>query len=139
MDIKTFKDYYATTMMYYQRIEHDIKLIYAFMLKGNTDDNLENIENKTLGAMIRILEKLDYSDNKPFISRGDYKFLKDICDKRNYLAHQAFVDFIYKDSPLFSEEYKSISNSLESDCKEVERASDILEEMRIECYEKYGR
>lgn len=139
MGFETFKDYYATAMMHYQRIEHDIKLIYAFMLKGNTDDNLESIDNKTLGTMIRILEKLDYSDNKPFISRDDYKFLKDICDKRNYWAHQAFVDFIYKENPLNSKEYKDVSSSLESDSNEVERASDILEEMRIECCEKYGR
>lgn len=139
MNFDEFKNYYALTMMSYQRIEHDIKLIYAYMLKGNTNNNLESIENKTLGTMVRILEELDYSDDKPFISRSDYQFLKDICDKRNYYAHQVFIEFIYKDNPLFSNEYRDISASLERDYKEVERASDILEEMRIECCDKYRR
>ena len=62
---------------------------------------------------------------------------QDICDKRNYYAHQVFIDFIYKDSPLSSNEYKDISALLESDYKEVIRASDILEEMRIERCDKY--
>ena len=76
MDFDEFKNLYALTMMSYQRIEHDIKLIYAYMLRGNADNNLENIENKTLGMMVRILEELDYSDSKPFISKSDYQFLK---------------------------------------------------------------
>ena len=136
MGFETFKDYYATTMMHYQRIEHDIKLIYAFMLKGNTEDNLESIDNKTLGTMIRILEKLDYSDNKPFISRDDYKFLKDICDKRNYWAHQAFVDFIYKENPLNSKEYKDIGSSLESDSNEVHSEKYIVLERKLRMIQK---
>ena len=137
MDFDEFKNLYALTMMSYQRIEYDIKLIYAYMLRGDADNNLENIENKTLGMMVRILEELDYSDSKPFISKADYQFLKDICDKRNYYAHQVFIDFIYKDSPLSSNEYRDISALLENDYKEVIRASDILEEMRIECCDKY--
>lgn len=139
MNFDDFKNFYALTMMCYQRIEHDIKLIYAYMLKGNTSENLDSIENKTLGTMVRILEKLDNSDGKPFISKSDYQFLKDICDKRNYWAHQAFVDFLYENNALFSNEYRNISSLLENDYKEVERASDILEEMRIECCDKYRR
>ena len=139
MNVEKFNQYYSTTMMNYQRIEHDIKLIYAYMRKGNANDNLESIENKTLGTMIEILEKLDWSDDKPFISRSDYQFLKNICNRRNYWAHQAFIDFIYTASPLLSNEYRNICASLENDCKEVERASDILEEIRIECCDKYRR
>ena len=75
MNFDEFKNLYALTMMSYQRIEHDIKLIYAYMLKGDAINNLESIENKTLGMMVRILEELDYSDSKPFISKSDYQFL----------------------------------------------------------------
>ena len=137
MNFEIFKDIYALTMMFYQRIEHDIKLIYAFMLKGDADKNFGSIENETLGSMIRALEKLDYSDNKPFISKSDYKFLKEICDRRNYWAHQAFTDFIYGDNPLLSKEYCDICRFLENDYKEVEKASDILEQIRVECHNKY--
>ena len=139
MNFEEFKNFYALTMMFYQRIEHDVKLIYAFMLNGDAGDNFDNIENETLGTMIRTLEKLDYSDNKPFISKDDYRFLKKICDRRNYWAHQAFIGFIYEEDPLISKEYIDICHSLEKDYREVEKASDILEKMRVECCEKYGR
>ena len=45
MNFEEFKNFYALTMMFYQRIEHDIKLIYAFMLKGDAGDNFDSIEN----------------------------------------------------------------------------------------------
>lgn len=125
--------------MHYQCIENDIKLIYAFMLAGAINDNFENIENKTLGAMIALLERLDYLDDKPYISRGDYKFLKKICNKRNYWAHQAFVDFIYIKDWYYSKEYKDICRSLENDYKEVVRAASILEKMRLEYCKRHKR
>ena len=139
MTIDEFKNYYATTMMNYQCIEHDIKLIYAFMCEGDIDDNFDDVEKNTLGSMITILEKLDYSDNKPFISRDDYKFLKRICDKRNYYAHQVFMDFIYIKDYYYSKEYRDICNSIIKDCEEVKRASNILQDMRIEFCEKHRR
>ena len=139
MNFDEFKDYYALTMMYYQCIEHDIKLIYAFVLKGDINNNYDDIEKNTLGSMITILENLDYSDDKPFISRDDYKFLKKICDKRNYYAHQAFTDFIYVKDFYNSREYRKACNSIAKDYEEVKRAADILEKMRIEFCEKHRR
>ena len=139
MNYSYFKDYYSLTMMNYQCIEHDVKLIYAFMCKGDIDSNYEGIENMTLGQMIVVLESLDYSDDSPFISRSDYKFLKRICDKRNYWAHQAFVDFVYIEDFANSKEYKNICTSLKNDYEEVKRASDILQSMRIEFCKRHKR
>ena len=74
MEFELFKKKYAETMMYYQVIEHDIKYLYAYMHDGEVRDNYSGIENKTLGQMINMLRDLDYSDNKPLISKGDYNF-----------------------------------------------------------------
>lgn len=132
MTFVSFKEKYATTMMWYQLIENDIKLIFAYMREGEVEENLSDIENATLGAMIRKLEELDYSDDKPFISRDDYVFLKKICEKRNYWAHSAFTDFVYTKNPFSSKEYYDVCKSLEKDCQEVKIASSILEKMRVE-------
>ena len=139
MTIDEFKDYYATTMMIYQCIEHDIKLIYSYMRAGDINDNFDGVEKNTLGSMIAILERLDHSEGEPFISRGDYKFLKKICDKRNYWAHQAFADFVYVDNYAFSKEYKKVCDSILRDYQEVKRASDILQDMRIEFCKRHKR
>lgn len=80
MDISDFKICYAETMMYYQLIENDIKLIYSYMHRGNVVQHLESAENKTLGQMIRILKELDESDGKPllFASSIDRTYLSRI-------------------------------------------------------------
>ncbi len=97
MDFDEFKICYAETMMSYQLIEHDIKFIYAFMLKGSINKNFKEIENNTLGQMIRDLKELDNSDNNPLIKPNDYNFLMQICDNRNHWAHEVFVEFMYND------------------------------------------
>lgn len=65
----------SETIMYYQIIEHDLKYIYSFMLKGDVGKHLNDMNNKTLGQMIKILKDLDFSDGRPLISFGDYNFL----------------------------------------------------------------
>ena len=65
------------------------------MKVGDVNKHFDEIENKTLGQMIRKLKELDNSDNKPLISSNDYNFLTQICDNRNHWAHSVFTEFIY--------------------------------------------
>lgn len=131
MDITTFKLLHSETIMYYQRIEYDLKLIYAFMRKGNVTNHLEMNETKTLGQMINILKELDQSDGKPLISSDDYNFLSQICENRNLWAHHAYTDFLYVNDCLNSKEYKKQCEKLLKDHARVEQASINLEKIRI--------
>ena len=83
------------TLMECQRIEHDIKLIYAGMLKGDFEQNLNSIKNETLGAVLIELERLDNCDGNPYFKFADYKLLREIKNVRNWLAHKAYMDFMY--------------------------------------------
>ena len=80
--------------MHCQLIEHDLKLIYAGMLKGDFDRNFDEIENLSLGQVVTKLERLDNSDNKPFFGVGDYKLFKKITKIRNHCAHEIYREFI---------------------------------------------
>ena len=64
MDFNTFKIKYAETMMNYQKLENYIKCIYAYMCAGDVTKHIADIENKTLGIMVRKLMILDNSDVK---------------------------------------------------------------------------
>lgn len=132
MTFKDFKIEYAETMLYYQAIEHDIKFIYAFMKVGDVGRHFEDIENKTLGQMIRQLKELDNSNNKPLISSNDYNFLTQICDNRNHWAHSVFTEFIYEKDCFNSKDYQKQCTKLEKDHDRVQAASDILEKIRID-------
>lgn len=90
------------TLMSCQRIEHDIKIIYAAMLDGDIKNNLSLVRRETLGTVLVALKALDYSDDAPMFSESDYKLLKDIKNIRNYIAHQCYVDFLYQGDENFS-------------------------------------
>ncbi|MBO4623363.1 MAG: hypothetical protein J5691_05680 [Bacilli bacterium] len=139
LDFEDFKKMYAETMMYYQEIEHDVKLIYAFMLSGDVDENIDDIETITLGQMINRLRDLDYSDDKPYISKEDYNFLSQICKNRNHWAHMVFIKFMYIPNWFSSSAYLKQCDELISDHERVKRASQILENIRVEYCTKHKR
>ena len=139
MDFDTFKIKYAETMLNYQLIEHDIKCIYAYMLKGNINENFDDIDNKTLGQMVRKLKELDQSDGKPLISAGDYNFLMQICDNRNHWAHRVFTEFIYETNWLNSKKYQKQCDKIDKDLEKIEYASKILEGIRVDYCTRHSR
>lgn len=132
MNFDEFRIKYADIMMFFQRIENDIKLIYAFMREGDVNEHYDEIENKTLGQMIRELRKLDNLDGNPYINSEDYNFLERICEDRNHWAHSTFRNFIYEKNCFKSKEYKKECAKLAKEYNEVKSASDILEKIRIE-------
>ena len=56
-----FKLIHSELIMQVQTIEHDLKLIYAGMLEGDFDENLDLVEKANLGTTIMKLKQLDYS------------------------------------------------------------------------------
>ena len=58
------------TLMYCQRVEHDVKIIYAAMLKGDFNQNLSLVAAETLGTVVTALKKLDKSDSRPTFPTG---------------------------------------------------------------------
>ena len=66
MTIEQFKQLQSETIMYCQAIEHDLKWIYAFMLKGDPEKTFASLSKTTLGALVKKLKELDNSDNNPY-------------------------------------------------------------------------
>lgn len=139
MDINDFKILHSETIMYYQLIEHDLKLIYSYMRKGDIGEHFDKIENKTLGQMVKMLKDLDNSDGKPLILLSDYNFLSQICENRNLWAHNCFTEFIYNEKWENSNEYKRLCDKLVKDHDRVSKASNILEEIRIQYCKEHTR
>lgn len=139
MDFEEFKILHSEVVMCCQCLENDIKWIYSYMKKGDPLQNFDDLEKKTFGQIVRELRKLDYSDDKPYISKSDYDFLEKLADKRNYWCHQCYVDFLYVTSYLSSNEYHNVYRKLEDEHAEFMRVSDVVEEIKIEVIDKYKR
>ena len=124
--------------MYCQQIEHDVKIIYAGMLKGDFDSNYNAIADKTLGQVVSLLIKLD-KNNSPDFTKEQYDLLKEITNIRNYWVHRAFVGYMYKRDDNYIKAYNVIAERLIREEKEFEELSSSLEKRRLALMKKYGR
>ena len=128
------------TLDFCQRIEKDIKLIYAGMKKGNIEDNLYLIKRFTLGETIIELELLDNCDNKPFLKERDYDILKSITKERNHICHKCFNNYNYisdydLQEKMFDKEYERIKNFHDK----IDVLWRVIEKVRLDVLKKYGR
>lgn len=98
-----YKYLLGETIILYQLMENDLKLIYAGMLEGNFYKNIEKVRStyKGLGQIVQALEELDNSDSSPYFNRETYMLLNKLARQRNYYCHQCSVEFCY--NPFFRE------------------------------------
>ncbi len=127
------------TIMFCQCIEHDIKLIYAGMLKGDFNKNFQEVEDNPLGPVLKKLEDLDNSDGNPHLSTGDYDLLDKIRDIRNHWAHKAYIKFVYSKGNLYDKNFLQQLRRLENDHNRLAKLSDNIEKVRLDVLKKYNR
>lgn len=101
-----YKYLLGETIMLYQFMENDLKLIYAGLLSGSFYKNIEYVRSmfKGLGQVVQALEQLDNSDSNPYFSKDTYVLLNKLARQRNYYCHQCCMDFCY--NPYFMESYE---------------------------------
>lgn len=122
-----------------QCIEHDVKIMYAGMLRGDFNKNLNTVINKPLGPVLKKLEDLDYSDDSPYLSRDDYTLLNEIKDIRNYWVHKGYIDFMYGSVEGYQNRIAKQYQKLAGDCNRLINLAQQLENIRIEMMKHYGR
>ena len=132
MTINQFKILHSETLMFYQIIENDLKIIFAFMHCGNPNYNYNIVDNKSLGQIIKELKELDFSDGKSLISSSDYNFLSQITQNRNHWAHQTYINFIYNDNYIESQEYNKECVKLSKDHDRAQSVCQSLEKIRLD-------
>lgn len=138
-ELNEFHFLVGETLMFCQTVELDIKYIYAAMLKGDFDENYEEVEALTLGQTLKRLKKLDYSDNDHFFTEEDYKLLEEITEKRNHIVHKTYQDFVYDKGYEYTKSYNKELRDLRAFHDRMSRLSDNVEEVRFKALEVYHR
>lgn len=135
-----FKLIHSELIMQVQSIEHNLKLIYAGMHKGNFEKNFNALGKSNLGSLIRKLKELDYSDGHPDLSRRDYEVLEQIREIRNYWCHQCFLDYVYiQDDREREYQFQQVARRLSEDENRTWELSQNLEKLRFKLLERYER
>ena len=113
-DFDKYKFLLGETIILYQFMENDLKLIYAGMLEGNFYKNIDKVRQtyKGLGQIILALEELDNSDGNPYFSKETYNMLNKLARQRNFYCHQCCMEFCYnpyfREAPEFKESLESL-------------------------------
>ena len=127
------------TLKFCQCVEFDIKALYAIMAEGDSEENLENVEDLTLGTALRNLEELDYSDDKPYLSKDDYKYLSKINAKRNHIVHKTFQEYLYYPEPTNREYFEKEFDYVKSFHDELEKLHKLIENVRLEAIDVFKK
>lgn len=141
MTLNEFHCMLGQTIMYCQIIEHDVKMIYSAMCKGDMYDTIEMIErNKwTLGHSVKELKKLDFSDSNSYISASDYNFLSQMAHKRDYWCHKTYLQYVYNQNFMQSIEYQKECQKLRHDNEKLMSVYKALEKVRLQALKDFGR
>ena len=111
MRLENFYILIGETIEYCQRIEYDLKMIYAYMEDGSFSDNLMKVEVLPLGEIIYLIRERD-KEQKLF-KKADYDILFTITKRRNHIVHQCFKNYNYaltqeEQERKFEIEYKNL-------------------------------
>jgi hypothetical protein len=128
MNRNEFHVMHSETIMYCQVIENDFKWIYSFLSQGQVLKNRERVDDNTFGQMVRELQGIENKNHTHFLNPSDYGYLKRMTERRNYWAHEAFVDFLYeRPDPFACQKYEIVVSKLVTD---HQRFHDIFQKMQ---------
>ena len=140
-DFDRYKYLLGETIMRYQFMENDLKLIYAGMLDGVFYKNIEQVRStfKGLGQIVQALEELDNSDFNPYFTKETYILLNKLARQRNYYCHQCCVDFCYDPFFMDSPEFKDSLDKLIRTNESIKSVQEQTEKHREMILAKYNR
>lgn len=141
MTLESFHTTLGQIVMYCQIIEHDVKLIYATMQRGDVEQNYAALERErlTLGQAVMCLEQLDRSDGRSYLGSGDYALLRDIAKMRNHWCHETFLQFIYDQNFYTGEKYQTECRRLSADRDKLAKLYVTIENARLQAMRDFRR
>lgn len=139
-EIDDFKIMLGDTIMLYQVVENDIRIIRAQMRKGDPEQNLEEDKEKYkgMGQIIYALEELDKNNHPQFFGDDVYRNLKRISHFRNYYCHECAIEFVYE-SKFPNPKFEEVFSKLKADHEELYNMFNGLEVVKQKVLNMYRR
>ena len=146
--LKAFHEHVGEVIMYCQRIEHDMKVIYAALetdsvyaslktSKSKTDvfrENYKKIESKSMGDIWSKLKKLDAFN--PYFYDFEYDWLEILKNIRNHWAHEGYLQFLYSGKD-YEENFRIQAEKLKTDLETLLSLVVKVEDVRLETLQLY--
>lgn len=145
--LNTFHEYVGKVIMYCQRVEYNLKLIYAALqvksdyVDGNQPssmlrydifhENFKTIQSKSMGDILSKLEDLD-----PYFYAYESELLDELKSIRNHWAHEGYLQFLYSGKD-YEENFRIQAKKLKADFETVRGLYESVEKVSVETLQKY--
>ena len=138
-NLNDYNWYVGQSLLNCQRIEHDVKIIYAAMQQGDFKNNLAAAADITLADCINGLKDLQKDIDPPIFDKSDFNLLRDIKSMRNWLAHRCYVDFLYVGEQNLDNRMQDCFDKVKVFCDKTTTFSAVVEKARFYILKKFNR
>ena len=138
-NLNDYNWYVGQSLLNCQRIEHDVKIIYAAILPGDFKNNLAAAADITLADCINGLKDLQKDIDPPIFDKSDFNLLRDIKSMRNWLAHRCYVDFLYVGEQNLDNRMQDCFDKVKVFCDKTTTFSAVVEKARFYILKKFNR
>ena len=138
-NLNDYNWYVGQSLLNCQRIEHDVKIIYAAMKEGDFKENLVLAGEITLADCLHALKELQKGLNPPVLDNSDFALLKEIKSVRNWLAHRCYVDFLYVGESQLNSRMQECFQKVRDFCEKTTALCAVVEKARFYVLKKFNR
>ena len=118
-------------IMYFQRIESDLKIIYSWINSANNFSlNMKKLRGITLGKVVKMIKEFQETSNMFILTPDDFRILNSLTKKRNYWVHESF-EFIYLPEDEITKEYNKIFKLATKDLNEFSHLAFVIQNFRL--------
>ena len=131
LSFNDFKFLIGETIGFCQTVEYDLKNIFAKVCEGDFEENFECVSRWTLGQIVTQMEEYDNELEDKHFTNLEYRILRDMTKKRNYVCHEIFRTFAYTKEFLESNEYMMACNVVIDFHEDVVAVAKKIEQLRL--------
>ena len=137
-EMENFKCVHSELLMWMQYIEQDLKIIYATIKDGKFEDNYLVLKEAPLGRILKEFKELDAEKGFAKIKPEEYEVLEEIRERRNYWAHQCYLDFHYIENELEKRKaFDELKKQLSQDEDKIFELQRRIQKLRENVVKKY--
>lgn len=124
----------------FQYLENTLKDIYAKLIDGHYPKCFDEVDDKPIGQLIKILKKVEKENKTNYLTNEDYDNLLKVKDMRNYWCHRCYVEgnsYVVQEGISIITKSRNLPERLK---KEIEIVRQLgLKLGKIEIPEKVGK
>lgn len=95
MTLEKYRVLHSTLIEQYQMIEFDLEGLYAVVSNEGFVAGLAEVENDSMGRILKDFKILEKEQNVEIFSDDDYQKLRGICERRNFWCHECYTKDSY--------------------------------------------